>query len=313
MNDVKVDRVPAGARVCAVVVTYHPDQSLPERVHRVLPQVAAAVIVDNGSTGEGLRAVRAIPQGPTLELILNGENLGIARALNIGIRHARAAGFSFALLLDQDTLVDPDMVERLAATYASCGDPGHVAAVGSRFRDPNGPAGDSIRLAAHESIRLAAQGADWQEVESVITSGTLLILDVHERVGPFRDDFFIDYVDTEYCLRARAAGFRIVETQRPLMSHTVGAPTAHRLFGATTWTSNHSPNRRYYIARNNTVLLREYGTSGRGPWQWKSFVRCLRLCKRIAYFERDKLDKIGAVAQGWWDAMRGRMGPRPHR
>jgi hypothetical protein len=67
------------------------------------------------------------------------------------------------------------------------------------------------------------------------------------------------------------------------------------------------------MARNNTVLLREYGTSGRGPWQWKSFVRSLRLCKRIAYFEQDKVNKIVAVAQGWWDGVRGKMGPRHHR
>jgi rhamnosyltransferase len=103
----------------------------------------------------------------------------------------------------------------------------------------------------------------------------------------------------------------VIETVRPLMSHSLGAPTAHKLLWATTWTSNHPPDRRYYMARNNTVLLREYGTSGRGPWQWKSFVRCVRLCKRIAYFERDKLRKIVAVAQGWRDAARGRMGPRP--
>ena len=94
------------------------------------------------------------------------------------------------------------------------------------------------------------------------------------------------------------------------MSHTVGAPTAHRLLWKTTWTSNHSAERRYYIARNNTVLLKEYGTSGCGPWQIKSLSRCLRLCKRIVYFEKDKLRKIVAVGQGWWDGVRGNMGPR---
>ena len=66
------------------------------------------------------------------------------------------------------------------------------------------------------------------------------------------------------------------------------------------------------MARNNTVLLREYGARGSSPWLWKSLVRCLRLCKRIAYYERDKLSKVRAVVEGWWDALRGRMGPR-HR
>jgi hypothetical protein len=94
------------------------------------------------------------------------------------------------------------------------------------------------------------------------------------------------------------------------MSHTVGAPTSHKLPWSTKWTTNHSPDRRYYIARNNTVLLREYGTSDGGSWRLKSFVRCYRLVKRIALYEQDKARKIYAVWQGWWDGLHGHMGPR---
>lgn len=302
MNDALEDQVPAGTDVCAVLVTYHPDSGLGARLSRVLAQVGAAIIVDNGSTDAEMQMLRERCAGPAVTVICNLENLGIARALNIGIERALASGFCWALLLDQDTEVDGDMVERLLAAHASCPSGDRVAAVGSRFRDTQGR-----RI---ESLRLAAKGDEWAEVESVITSGTLLSLAAYRAIGPFRDDFFIDHVDTEFCYRARAAGYRVIETVQPLMSHTFGAPTLHRVLWSTTWTTNHSPDRRYYMARNNTALLREYGTRGRGPWQWKSFVRCLRLCKRIAYFERDKISKIVAVAQGWWDGVRGRMGPR---
>ena len=295
-------RPPAQSDVCAVLVAYHPDDGFPARVAAIAAQVGATFIIDNGSTDEELAGLRELAALPALTLIRNFANLGIARALNIGARHALAGGYAWALLLDQDTRVDPDMVARLIAVYGSSRLDGRVAAIGSRYRDPTGRAMDALRL--------EARGEDWQEVESVITSGSLLSLAAYRVVGPFRDDFFIDHVDTEYCFRARAAGYRVLETVLPLMSHSVGAPTAHRLLWSTTWTTNHSPDRRYYIARNNTVLLREYGTSGRGPWQLKSIVRCLRLCKRIVYFEDDKLAKILAVMQGWWDAMRGRMGPR---
>jgi rhamnosyltransferase len=302
MPDDPASGTPERARVCAVWVTFHPDEEFSGRVTRILPQVGATLIVDNGSDPGEMRQLRAIAAWPSVTLLCNGDNLGIAQALNIGVDRARAAGYSWALLLDQDTRADVDMVDRLAAALMSCGYRERVAAVGSRFRDPTGR--------SNEPIRMGPRGELWEEVESVITSGCLLSLHAHCTVGPFRNDFFIDHVDTEYCLRARAAGFRVIETLQPLMSHTVGAPTSHTLFGRPIWTTNHSADRRYYIARNNTVLLREYGTSGRGPWQLKSIARCLRLCRRIACFERDKLRKILAVAQGWWDAMRGRMGPR---
>ena len=53
-----------------------------------------------------------------------------------------------------------------------------------------------------------------------------------------------------------------------------------------------------------------WSTSGGGSWRLKSFVRCCRLVKRIAMYEQDKARKIYAVWQGWWDAVRGHMGPR---
>jgi len=296
------EQLPARSDVCAVLISYHPDNHLPARLGRIIPQVRETVIVDNGSREESLKMLRELSSWPALTVIDNVENLGIARALNIGVQHALKQGYSWALLLDQDTEIDENMVERLLATYASFLEPERLAVVGSRYRDTNG------RTA--EPSYLDSRGEHWQEVESVITSGSLLSLTAYAVVGPFRDDFFIDHVDTEYCFRARAAGYRTIETRQPLMSHTVGAPTLHRLLWTTKWTTNHSPDRRYYMARNNTVLLREYGTSRGGSWRLKSIVRCFRLCKRIAYFERDKVEKIAAVCQGWWDGVRGNMGPR---
>lgn len=302
MNDYPSDQPAVARSVCAVLVTYHPDADFPARLARVVPQVGATVVVDNGSSELALGMLRhAVGAAAATTLIGNSENLGIARALNIGVRHAQAQGYSWVLLLDQDSLVDTDMVERLLSIQATClAD--RVAAIGSRYRDTRG---QSV-----EPIRLTAKGELWEEVESVITSGCLLSLRAYGIVGPFRDDFFIDYVDAEFCFRARTAGFRVIETLAPLMSHTVGAPTSHTVFGSKTWTTNHSAERRYYIARNNTVMLREYAGFGRGHWLWKSLTRTFRLTKRIAFFETDKISKIVAAWQGWRDALRGRMGPR---
>ena len=292
----------ARGEICAVVVTYHPDPDFPARLSRIVPQVAATFIIDNGSSDAEMKMLRGVATGAAVTLVCNLENLGVATALNIGARRALAEGFTWALLLDQDTEADHDMVEGLAATHASCHDGARIAIAGSRFRDLQGQ--------SNEPIRLDAKGELWEEVESVITSGSLLSLRAYSAIGPFREEFFIDYVDTEFCLRARTAGYRVIQTRRPLMSHTVGAPTPHGLPWAKKWTTNHSPDRRYYIARNNTVLLREYGVAGGGSWQFKSCVRCWRLVKRIALYEQDKAKKIYAVWQGWRDGVHGHMGPR---
>jgi rhamnosyltransferase len=300
------DRVPdqpiRGTDVCAIVVTYRPDAAFPARLSGVSPQVGMTVIVDNGSSDAERSMLREAASDPNIDLVFNAENLGLARALNIGIQRAATLGYSWVLLLDQDTRVELDMVGTLLAIHASFPDRERLAVLGSNFSDATERPTDA---AGHES-----PGEHWEEVERIITSGSLLPLETHFAIGPFREEFFIDYVDEEYCLRAKAKGYRIIKSRKHLMSHAIGSPTVRKMFGTSKWTTNHAPDRRYYIARNNTVLLREYGGYRAGMWAWKSFRRCLRQCKRIALYEQMKTRKIAAVIHGLWDGIRGNMGPR---
>jgi rhamnosyltransferase len=291
-----------GADVCAIVVTYHPDAALPIRLNNVSAQVGTLVIVDNGSADAERDMLREAASDPKIDLVFNLDNLGVARALNIGIQRAVALGYSWVLLLDQDTRVDPGMVHALLGIQASFPDRERLAVVGSNYADVTKRTPGAID---HNSL-----GDDWEEVEFIITSGSLLPLAAYFAIGPFREEFFIDYVDEDYCLRAKARGYRVIRSRKHLMSHAIGSPTLHKMFWVKKWTTNHSPDRRYYIARNNTVLLREYGNFRAGMWALKSLSRCLRQCKRIALHEPMKTRKIVAVMHGWWDGIRRNMGPR---
>jgi rhamnosyltransferase len=301
MKDSTPRTTSSGKDVCAIAVTYHPDAAFPMRIERILRQVGRLVIVDNGSSAAEIDMLRELSSNPLITLELNGRNLGIARALNIGIERIVALGCQWALLFDQDTLIDDGMVATLLTVHAAFLEPARLAVVGAGFIDVN--AGTP-----QVPVDIAADG--WDEVESVITSGSLIPLSVHALVGPFREEFFIDYVDTEYCFRARAMGYRVIRTRKPIMSHSIGAITRHNVMGIKKWTFNHSAERRYYIARNNTVLLREYGDYAFGLWALKGLGRSVRLCKRIVLYEDMKARKMLAVAQGWWDGVWGRMGPR---
>jgi rhamnosyltransferase len=295
----RLERPVSGQQVCAVVVTYHPDAEFPARVNRILTQVGAVVLVDNGSGEAAHSMLNGLSANPKITLVSNGSNLGVARALNIGLQRAATLRFAWVLFLDQDSSPHRDMVCMLVAARAAFPDPARLAVVGSGFEENEAePAGGE------------PPGNAWEEVESVITSGSLISLATHAAIGPFREEFFIDYVDTEYCFRARAKGYRIIKTRTPLMSHAIGAPTQHGVLWMNKWTTNHSADRRYYIARNDTVMLREYGRYALGLWALKSLARRLRTCKRILFYERMKRQKIAAVAAGWWDGVRGRLGPR---
>jgi rhamnosyltransferase len=300
MKDSAADRLPIGRDICAIVVTYHPDAELPGRLSRILHQLGMVVIVDNGSGEAAAKMLQNLAANPRVTLISNAANLGIAAALNIGIERAAERGFLWVLLLDQDSYADADMVRTLIEVYAAYPDRDRLAVMGSGFRDGN----DALQAPTAEG------GDSWEERESVITSGSLIPLRTHAVVGPFREEFFIDYVDSEYCFRARSKGYGVIKTRKPIMSHPIGAITRHNWLWIHKWTFNHSADRRYYIARNDTVMLREYGNYHFGLWALKSLGRCFRLCKRIVLYEKMKASKIIAVAQGWFDGVRGHMGPR---
>jgi rhamnosyltransferase len=304
MEAAMADELTNGQEVCAITIAYHPDAQFPLRVERILREVGALVIVDNGSDDAELSMLRELASNSSITLITNSENVGVARALNIGVWRAITLGFKWALLLDQDSCIDDDMVETLIAASAAYPDRDRLGVIGSAYRDVNHPSQEQPERAVEDT---------WEEVESVITSGSLIPLKAHAVIGAFREEFFIDYVDMEYCFRARALGYRIIRTRRPIMSHTIGSISEHNVLWMKKWTFNHAADRRYYIARNDTVMLREFGHYRVALWALKSFGRCVRLCKRIALYEQKKTYKIISVAQGWWDGVRGHMGPRPHR
>lgn len=289
--------------VCAILITYHPDIEFPLRLSRIAPQVGAIVIVDNGSEKSEVVMLGKVAEDSAITLVLNSENLGIARALNIGIQRAAARGYRFVLLMDQDSCAEADMVPTLLETYASFPGNERLAIVGAGFGEIDG----------HNPNTPAPTGEPWEDAEWVITSGTLMPVAAYAAIGPFREEFFIDYVDIDYCIRARANGYRVIKTRRPLMSHSIGAPKQHRFLWTKKWTSNHSADRRYYIARNNVIFLREGGRYPLGLWALKSFLTSFKSFRRILLYEENKTSKCIAVFSGWCDGLRRRMGPRRKR
>jgi rhamnosyltransferase len=109
-------------------------------------------------------------------------------------------------MLGQDTTIAPDMVVSLTEIVRSDPHAPQLAIVGSNFKD---------KVTGRLNTTVARPGDPGAtETVTTITSGSLVSLTVFQLLGGLRDDFFIDCVDHEYCLRARAHGFRVMITSR---------------------------------------------------------------------------------------------------
>lgn len=300
---------PSREHTCAVVVTYHPDEAIAGNVRVLTAQVAAVFIIDNASNPAAReRLVGLAAELPGVTLILNDENLGIAAALNQGLARADAAGFVWALLLDQDSKLLPALMGSLRAAYGTFPNPQRLGIIGTRFQ-LDGVLADQLppglRAPAADPPELGAPL--FVEKVTVITSGSLLSLLAARQTGVMREDFFIDGVDHEYCLRLRRHGYAVIEAVTPGLIHPLGAPTVRPVLGRRVFVSNHPPLRRYYIARNRLLLARAYFLS-EFRWIANSLLGLAKEMLIVSLAEQERGRKLAATAMGLLHGVLNRRG-----
>ncbi len=289
--------MPTRNNTCAVIVTYHPDDGFPERLKLVEAEFPLVIVVDNGSRPMSVEMLRRLSESTHITLIENLNNLGIAAALNQGVKLASQEAFQWVVTLDQDTVLHSNFLTTLLDVYLKS-DGGDVL-VGSNFFDVH-------RMRKY--VQCDRTKNIFQERKTLITSGTLVPLSLFEEIGLFREDYFIDSVDHEFSLRARSYGYRMFISCCPLMDHSIGLGVKHARRLSQSLSFNHSPARKYFIARNAIATAKAY--FWREPvWSMRQILRLVSDFASILLFEREKLKKITAFMVGIAHGVTGKMGP----
>jgi rhamnosyltransferase len=217
---------PRGGGAVAVGITlFRPS---PEQIARVAARARCAagplIAFENGGVSAEAAATLA---ASGVRLLSGGANLGIAAALNGLAAAAREMGARHLLLLDQDALPAPGMVEALAAARARLAADGIAAAVIGP-RPLAGPGHKVPGFPAHPGV---ARRGSLVPVGFLATSGSLVDLAAFAAVGPFRTDYFIDGVDLEWCYRAWTRGYGCWLEEATGLHHHVGSGTIRGPFG----------------------------------------------------------------------------------
>lgn len=292
------------ARLAAGVVLFGPQRErLLPLIDAVAPDVARVWLFVNGRLDSDLRRDLAA-LGDHVALIDAPVNFGVATALNLLALAAALDGHEAICLFDQDSRPPPGMVQGLAATRRRLAQAGaRPAVVGPRMV---APAGESYKAPRVFARRGAAPLAGATPVDFLATSGSLLDLAAFRAVGKFRDDYFIDAVDVEWCFRAWARGRSVWLDPAWTMPHTVGEGELR--FGPVS-TPRQKPFRMGAYVRN-TVYGFRLGHLPRGF----RLRQALYLPAQCLLYWRDQ-GYGGAAArallQAAADGCRGRLGPPP--
>ncbi|AVT58115.1 glycosyltransferase family 2 protein [Pectobacterium versatile] len=243
------------ANVVAVLVTYNPFvHDLKESLQSLLSQLNNIIIVDNASSNaDDLHCMIMDHYKDKVEFIPLSSNKGLSAAQNIGIEQAREKKATHVILFDQDSHISPGFIDSLVSTEVlllSLGE--KVAAVGPSFFD-------SVSLEPYPATVYCGpfiKRVDINEITEatfIIASGCLINMSVIEYIGGMKEDLFIDYIDIEWCLRAKNLGYKVFISPNAKMAHSIGDKRMS-IMGRSV--SVHNPIRRYYLIRNSFYLMR---------------------------------------------------------
>jgi rhamnosyltransferase len=295
----------------ALIVTYNPAQDLGQHLNTLYTEFDEIIIVDNGSSAEArdILAKQVQQRGPSLKVIFNDQNLGIATALNQGFSLAMQFGHDQIITLDQDSVPEPGMKQALLDGFQAHPNREKLAVLAPVILEQLlGRHPRYVRAKNRYLFERVSCGEQFlRNVTFVITSGSLYNLFLYQHIGLFRDDFFIDAVDTEYCLRAAQLGYEVSVVCGARLNHALGSRQKKSVLGSEQSPTFHSPIRWYYISRNRIFMLRLYAL--RFPhWFFFEMAVTLTWLGRMILFEDQRLVKLKAFLLGVRDGIRKKSG-----
>jgi hypothetical protein len=226
------------------------------------------IVVDNGSGDESVKAIRK--EFPEVKVIEIGKNLGYAGGNNVGIRYALRNGADYILILNNDTIVDPQLLKAFINAAIQIHQPGILSPKIYYFSNRKKiwyAGGQQIKQTAR--FRHIGMGRDENDteyktiMETDYASGCALFTNasVFNAIGLFDEKFFLTYEETDFCYKARNKNIRCYVVPEAKVWHKISVSfggekspmfiyflTRNRLL----WAERHLPQNKFFI-----ILLKD--------------------------------------------------------
>ena len=278
-------------KIAAIITIYEPSETTESLLKNIEAQVDEVIIVDNGKNKviEGCIWLK------------NPEN-GLAKAQNMGVTKARELDCTHVLLLDDDSIPAPNMVKKLLSAHKKHP---NAAVIGPYIEEE--ATGEPPKYISPKSeyifkrVSFDENTPILENLYYVAASGSLIPIEIFDHIGDLKEDFFIYFIDTEFCLRARSCGFDVIAVRDAKMKHSFGESTTHGMFGKQIKTTNHSASAREYMFKNRRHLWTKYFASDAG-YVLFDILRTQTEAMRVMLYEKQKTEKLQAMVKGLFSA-----------
>lgn len=219
------------------------------------------ILIDNASEKKPPELTDEF-SGLKITQIFNEENLGFAGGNNQGIRLALKEGADYVLLLNNDTVVEPDFLKKMveaAEEEETAGIVGPLILFDSKktIWSAGGRIGRCFTRGELIGYKEKNEG-QYRFVEQVdYISGTCLLIKTEfiRKIGLISEDYFLYYEDTDWCLRAKAVGGRCLLAPQAVIYHKASRSTREFSYPYI-----------YYHSRNGLMFAARFGE------KWKAYL-----------------------------------------
>lgn len=267
-------------RIAAVVLLFHPSEEVLLNIESYRKEVDHLYIIDNTEISLSTTFIKEkVLSFSNTSLLHEGENYGIAKALNLALKHAKDDGYEWLLTMDQDSFFDK--VELLNYLEHFNGYKYENAALIAPLHNPK-----------FVNISLIYP---YVKKEAVLSSGNLVNVKSALDAGAYDEALFIDDVDHAFCFELKRHNYVILQDQTIFLNHKLG-----RAFGKYGNIKLYPSIRLYYMLRNYLYLKDKYASEfstffqQRGRYLVKFFMKQL-------LFGKNRTRNIKMMTQGYLD------------
>jgi len=280
----------------AIVVLYNPGEEELERITNYSKKFrdVSWIVIDNSQTRTNFFS--------SYEDIIYVHNMnrgGIAGAINIGFEHL-STDSEYFFTFDQDSILPEnffDSMEKVFKIY-------DAKLVCANFIDINS---NTYAKFVHLK-KYSYQVVDNTEYTNfAISSGMGIKASFWKDIKGVNNEYIIDHVDTEICLKAYSLNEKIFVNYDVCLKHAIGNRSVHRFLGVTLKPNHHNYIRKYYIVRNGTHLAFLYFWKTPGYFILNIY-RVIHEFLCVILYEKDKIKKLRYMIKGLFHSITGKLG-----
>lgn len=268
-------------KILAGIITFNPDKELLIKcIDSVIAQVDQLLIIDNNSDDKEL--LETVRENSKIKVIFNKRNEGVSKAFNKILSYGLKNGYSWCILLDQDSICSENMIDKYKRFIRKrkCQDIGILC---PRIYDRN----EKNKEENEKRVQRVVFG---------INSGAFINIRVWDEIGRYDEKLFIDLADYDYSIRINESGYKIIRLNDVVLEHSIGSVTVHKLGGKV---YNHSAIRKFYMAQASVYLSNKHKSVRRKyTYLQHVYLRSIKRGMLVLFYEEHKWDKIIAIIQG---------------